>query len=49
MKTRKQSRIWRKGYNGTFSLKEWSRMLHLWWKKDLVHKLEFKKGKHECL
>jgi hypothetical protein len=41
----KRKTIWRKQCKDTTSLKEWSRMLHLWWKKDVVSKIEFKREK----
>ena len=40
-------RIGRKmGNNQMHSIAEWSRMLHTWWKKDVIAKFEFKKDKH---
>lgn len=36
-------RIWRKNVDAIHSVGEWSRMLHLWWMKDVVAKLQFKK------
>ena len=35
----------RKMFNPNKSVGEWSRMLHLWWKRDVVDKLRFKKEK----
>ena len=35
-------RVWRKMGNRP-NLTEWSRMLHLWWKRNVIGKLEFKK------
>jgi len=43
----KKHRIWRKNVSESNSIKEWSRMLHKWWKIDIKDKLEFKKGKYE--
>ena len=40
-------RLWRKSVSPMKSLKEWSRMLHLWWKRDVYQKSLFKKGKDE--
>jgi len=40
-------RIGRKMFTPTKSLKEWSRMLHGWWKKDLLAKKAFKKKKYD--
>lgn len=37
--------IWRKELNGTFALKEWSRMLHKWWKNDILDKDAIRRGK----
>ena len=38
----------RKRFKDRASLKEWSRMLHGWWKRDVVEKMKFEKG-GECL
>lgn len=43
----KRKKIWRKMCKDTVSLKEWSRMLHRWWKLNVVRKIEFKKNKGE--
>ena len=41
-------RIWRKMGNLQMTcVGEWSRMLHNWWKKDVVAKNRFKKEKME--
>lgn len=37
--------LWRKEVHPRKSLIEWSRMLHAWWKKDVVAKTEFKKSR----
>lgn len=39
--------IWRKELNPVISIKEWSRMLHKWWKIDVYEKTIFKKEKAE--
>lgn len=45
-KPKKNSHIWRKAFNGSrASLHEWSRMLHLSWKRELLKKLDWKKNK----
>jgi len=36
-------RIWRKECPPQNSVGEWSRMLHLWWKRDVMSKIDFKK------
>lgn len=37
--------LWRKEVSPARSINEWSRMLHAWWKKDLLAKIEFKKSR----
>jgi len=39
----KRKRLWRKMCKDTTSLGEWSRMLHKWWKLDVLKKEEFSK------
>lgn len=39
----KHKKIWRKECKDTSIMKEWSRMLHRWWKLDVMGKIEFKK------
>lgn len=39
-------RISRKMFSPARSVKEWSRMLHKWWKRDVLDKEEFKRNKH---
>jgi len=41
----KHRKIWRKMCKDIVSLKEWSRMLHKWWKLNVVEKIEFKKNR----
>ena len=36
-------RIGRKMCSPQRSIREWSRMLHLWWKRDILAKIGFKK------
>lgn len=38
-------RVWRKNAPISKALTEWSRMLHLWWKRDALDKLRFKRKK----
>ena len=40
-------RLWRKNVAPTKLIQEWSRMLHLWWKRDVIAKARFKKGQYE--
>ena len=43
----KHKKLWRKKCRDTASLKGWSRMLHGWWKLNVIKKIEFKKNREE--
>jgi hypothetical protein len=44
-KRKHQHSTWRKNVQPMKSVGEWSRMLHLWWMKDVVAKHKFKHEK----